>query len=66
MNIQILSASERIILAQALWESVHMSVNELAVVPDHLALLERRLAELTSDQNPGEPWETVRQRITQV
>ena len=64
MNIQKLSTSERIILAQELWESVHDAANEVAVTKAQQAVLEQRLAALASDGNPGDTWENVKRRIT--
>lgn len=66
MNIQRLSSSERIILAQELWESVHDAANEVPVTKEQAALLEQRLAALASDGNPGDSWEDVKRRITKA
>ena len=66
MNIQKLSPSERIILAQELWESVHDAANDVAATPEQKVVLERRLAALASDGNPGDSWENVKRRITRA
>ena len=66
MNIQKLSASERIILAQELWESVHEAANDVVVTKEQKAVLEQRLAALASDGNPGDTWENVKRRITKA
>lgn len=64
MNIQKLSTSERIILAQELWESVHEAANDIVVTPEQQAVLEQRLSALASDGKPGDSWENVKRRIT--
>ncbi len=63
MNIQKLSTSERIILAQELWESVHEAANDVVVTKEQQAVLEQRLAAMASDANPGDTWENVKRRI---
>ena len=66
MNTQRLSSSERIILAQELWESVHDAANEVSVTKEQAAILEQRLAALAADGNPGDSWEEVKRRITKA
>ncbi len=63
MNIQKLSASERIILAQELWESVHEAANDVVVTKEQQVVLEQRLAAMASDANLGDTWENVKRRI---
>lgn len=64
MNIHDLSASERILLAQQLWDSVHREADEISVSEAQTALLDDRLAALAADGNPGDSWENVKRRIT--
>lgn len=64
MDIQNLSASERILLAQKLWDSVHDSVNDIPVTPEQQAVLDQRLAALARDADLGDDWKDVRRRIT--
>jgi len=63
MDIQSLSVSERILLAQELWESVAEKASEIPVSANQAAVLEQRLQTLVSDENPGESWEIVKRRI---
>ncbi|MFZ5774673.1 MAG: addiction module protein [Thermodesulfobacteriota bacterium] len=63
MNIQDLSVSERILLAQELWESVAEQATEIPLSHAQAAVLEERLRALASDENPGEPWDVVKKRI---
>lgn len=63
MDIQDLSISERILLAQALWDSVAEQVNETPVTPQQAAILEQRLNAMASDGNQGDAWQVVKSRI---
>lgn len=63
MKIQELSVSERIILAQELWESVLGSGQEPALTREQESVLEERLAALAADGNQGSSWESVKSRI---
>lgn len=63
MNIQDLSTSERILLAEQLWDSVHTKSNEIDLTPDQIKLLDSRLAALEADGDLGDSWENVKSRI---
>lgn len=63
MDIQSLSTSERILLAEELWDSVHEKANEIEVSPDQMAMLEERLAAYHADADAGDSWDNVRSRI---
>lgn len=63
MDIQSLSASERILLAEKLWESVRLKSDEIELTPEQVELLEFRLSALESDGELGDSWENVRARI---
>ena len=63
MEIQSLSTSERIKLAEELWDSVHAQSDEIEVSPEQMAMLEERLAAYQADSDPGDTWENVRARI---
>jgi len=63
MDIQSLSTSERILLAEQLWDSVHDNSDEIKLTPEQIELLEARLAAYEEDGNPGDSWENVRARI---
>ena len=63
MDIQSLSTSERILLAEELWDSIHKKSDEVEVSPTQMAMLEERLAAYRTDGDPGDSWENVRSRI---
>jgi len=63
MNIQSLSTSERILLAEQLWDSVREKPNEIEVTAEQIKLLESRLAALESDDDLGDSWENVKGRV---
>jgi putative addiction module component (TIGR02574 family) len=65
LDLSKLSVAERIQLAEDLWDSVAAETGELPITPAQAAELDRRLAELASDPDGGEPWEVVRERIAQ-
>ena len=58
-----LSVTERIQLAEDLWDSVATHPEQVETSEEQLAELERRLVEL--DQNPeaGESWDMVKARL---
>ena len=63
MDIHSLSTSERISLAEQLWDSVHDKSDEIELTPDQIELLEARLAAYEEDGDPGDTWENVKARI---
>ena len=63
MNIQSLSTSERILLAEQLWDSVHDKSDEIKLTPEQVELLEARLVAYEDDGDPRDSWENVRVRI---
>ncbi len=65
MNIQSLSVSERILLAEQLWDSVRTRSDEVKIPPELIELLDERLADLESDGDLGDNWETVKKRISE-
>lgn len=64
MEIQELSISERIILAQELWDSVLSDQGKIELTRSEKDILEARLAAYEIDNNPGSDWESVKDRIT--
>lgn len=64
MNIQSLSISERILLAEQLWDSVRTRSDEINISSELVEILDNRIADLTSDGNLGDTWENVKNRIT--
>jgi putative addiction module component (TIGR02574 family) len=63
MEIQSLTVSERIILAETLWDSVVAEGVEIDVTAPQREELNRRLAAFEIDQDIGSPWATVKARI---
>ncbi len=63
MDIHSLSTSERILLAEQLWDSVHDKSDEIDISSELKELLEARLAAYEEDGDPGDTWENVRARI---
>ena len=64
MDIQSRSVSERILLAEELWDSVCSKSDEIEVTPEQIELLESRLTALETDGDHGDPWKDVKLRIT--
>jgi putative addiction module component (TIGR02574 family) len=63
MEIQSLTVSERIILAETLWDSVIAEGVEIDVTAPQREELNRRLAAFEIDQDIGSPWSVVKARI---
>ncbi len=63
MDIHSLSTSERILLAERLWDSVHDKVDEIELTPEQKELLEARLAAYEEDGDPGDSLENIKARI---
>jgi putative addiction module component (TIGR02574 family) len=63
MDIQSLTVSERILLAEQLWDSVHDKSDEIEVSPEQMTMLRERLAAYHADGHPGDSWGNVRARI---
>lgn len=63
MEIQSLTVSERIMLAEALWDSVIAEEAEIDLTTPQREELDRRLAAFEIDQDIGSPWQTVKARI---
>ena len=61
LGVDKLSVLDRFALAQALWDSVHDSLNdEVELSPELKAELTRRAALSDADPTRGTPWEQVR------
>ena len=58
-----LSVSERIQLAQDIWDSVAKVPESLALTDEEKAEIDRRLDAYHKDPNAGSPWSVVRERI---
>lgn len=63
MEIQKLSVSERIDLAQRLWDSVLADQGTLELSQAQKDELDARLRAYEVDKNPGEKWDVVKARI---
>ena len=63
MKIQDLSTPERILLAEALWESIRTNADEVTLATAHVELPESRLKELESDGELGDSWQNVKARL---
>ena len=58
-----LSVSERIQLAQDIWDSVAKVPESLALTDEEKAEIDRRLDLYHKDPNSGSPWSVVRDRF---
>ena len=58
-----LSVSERIQLAQDIWDSVAEVPESLVLADDEKAEIDRRLNAYHKDPDAGSPWSVVRDRI---
>ena len=58
-----LSVSERIQLAQDIWDSVAEVPESLVLADDEKAEIDHRLNAYHKDPNAGSPWSVVRDRI---
>jgi putative addiction module component (TIGR02574 family) len=61
-----LSVSERIELAEAIWDTVVEEPEALPLPDSHREELDRRLEDLERDPDAGSPWEEVRARLEKI
>ncbi len=64
MNLQELTPSEKILLAEALWDSVASGEQLFPLTKDQKAQLDARLANYSINPEGGDSWENVRNRIS--
>jgi putative addiction module component (TIGR02574 family) len=64
MRIQELSVSERIVLAEKLWDSVVDEDASIELSETQTVELDRRLQAFLDDQDIGSSWSEVKERIT--
>jgi len=64
MNLQDLTASEKILLAEELWDSVASDEQLFPLTDDQKAELDARLASYSVDPDAGDSWEIVKNRIS--
>jgi len=58
-----LSVSERIIIVEAIWDSISQKVETVALSDETRQLLDDRLIAHQNDPNEGSSWEEVKSRI---
>jgi putative addiction module component (TIGR02574 family) len=63
MEIQSLTVSERIMLAEALWDSIITEDSKIEITDTQKEELDRRLAAFEIDQDEGSSWSSVKARI---
>ena len=63
LDIQELSQSERILLAEKLWDSVADNQDTLEVTASQKKILEERLAAYKKSPNEGSSWEEVKNEM---
>ncbi len=57
-----LNKSEKLILVEALWDSIASDPTDVEVPGHHKAIIEERLKTLEQDKKSGSSWEEIRQR----
>ncbi|MFO7848191.1 MAG: addiction module protein [Balneolaceae bacterium] len=57
-----LKKSEKLILVEALWDSIVSDPSEVEVPEHHKAIIEERLKTLEKDKKSGSSWEKIRQK----
>lgn len=65
MNLQELSASEKILLAEQLWDSVRAEADASELTTAQRKVLAQRLAEFELEPEQGESWGSVKAQISQ-
>jgi len=63
INIQLLSQSERIMLAEELWDSIAEDQDNLEVTDSQKKILEERLAAYQASPEEGISWEEVKNEM---
>jgi putative addiction module component (TIGR02574 family) len=58
-----LTLSEKILITEELWDSIHQEAQQLPVNAEQMALLDERLRAYALDQNKGGNWTEVLDRI---
>ena len=57
-----LNRSEKLILVEALWDSIASDPSDVEVPEHHKAIIDERLKTLEQDKQSGSSWEEVRQK----
>lgn len=64
MEIQNLTVPERILLAEALWDSVARQDSQIELTENQKRELDLRMANFEVDQDRGSSWAEVKKRVT--
>lgn len=57
-----LNTDEKIILVEALWDSIASDPEQIAIPDHHKPILEKRLLSLNEDKKNGKSWDEIRQK----
>jgi len=57
-----LNKNEKLLLVEALWDSIASDPEEVDVPDHHKSILEQRLKTIEEDKNNGSSWKEVRQK----
>lgn len=60
-----LNKNEKIILVEALWDSIASDPEQIILPEHHQRILEERLQTLDGDTANGKPWDEIRQKYVQ-
>jgi len=63
INIQQLSQSERILLAEELWDSIAQNQDDLVVTDAQKKILDARITAYKASPNEGSTWEDVKNEM---
>tara|TARA_R110002074_G_scaffold99392_1_gene214728 strand:+ start:30365 stop:30565 length:201 start_codon:yes stop_codon:yes gene_type:complete len=64
MNLQELTNSEKILLAEDLWDSVASNKQLFPITEEQKIILDKRLEKYSYDQDSGDYWLNVKNRIS--
>ena len=64
-EIQQLSVSERVQLAEQIWDSIVETPDALPIPESQIHALDRRLKLHNEDPEAAQPWSTIRSRLTE-
>jgi len=64
MNLQELTNSEKILLAEDLWDSVASNELLFPITEEQKSILKKRLSKYSIDRDSGDSWQNVRNRIS--
>ncbi len=64
MNLQELTNSEKILLAEDLWDSVASNEQLFPITEEQKIILDKRLEKYSYDQDSGDYWLNVKNRIS--